>query len=134
MPEVFHLAVHAGVDTEELRAFLAEYVPQVNFLTCYTEGAAFVRQADIISSAPALQAHHASLDMYRLIALADTLLAPLLQPRDVVNRLGVGMYEHFAQNPKVRDILKNSAEFHYDLTKDYFPVPEYSPFFLQIFK
>ncbi len=115
----------AGTDVEQLKAFLSKKIPLANFLTCYSLGDAYVRQADIIGSAHDLQDTVPS-QMYRLLALAEALHAPFREPRKTVHWLGIGMYEHFANNPEMRRILIESSLFHRNLTEDYFILPHYS--------
>lgn len=119
-PEVIAKAREAKVDLERFEAYLRENVPRMNFLTCYHEGDAFIAQRDIIASSPDLQGHTISLKAYELFALIDALSAPFLTPKQKVHEVGVGLLEYFKSNPNQRELLRNSREFHLELTNAYF--------------
>jgi len=116
LPEVLAKAKKVGVDLKEFRAYLKKYVPRVNFLTCYTEGEAYILQRDVIANSPLLQRYGIILKAYELMSLIDALLAPFLKPKEKVYEIGVGLFEYLRNHPDEKETLINSREFHRKLS------------------
>ncbi len=117
--EVMKKGEEVGVDIEHLSRYLEENIPTANFLSCYIDGEAFLLERDIIKAHPILKNYNNQLKSYELIAAVDALVAPFAEERGKVYEVGIGLYEWFRNNPDMIS-LKDSREFHLELTNAYF--------------
>ena len=97
--------------------YLRKNIPKMDFLTCYTEGDAYLTQTDIIKSMPDLQSRGVYLQAYELLSLTDALIAPFQKPKERVYEIGIGMVEYFRNNPTLTESLKNLVTFHQQVSE-----------------
>lgn len=109
-------AQESGVNMDRLNAYLSRNIPRLDFLTCYSEGDAYLMQRDIIAVNPILRRDQAIIQGYQLLALVDALSSASLGPRLKYNRLGIGLAEYFRNHPAEKEKLKNSSEFHQEVS------------------
>lgn len=119
-PEVEALARENKITIGSLRTFLDEHIPTMDFLTCYTEGDAYLSQADIIVKNPDVAHVPVVAKVYQLIALTDALTAPFLEPKAAYNHVGIGLCEYLRGRPEAKKLAMGSQRFHQELSRTYF--------------
>ncbi|MBW2974751.1 hypothetical protein KY366_03460 [Candidatus Woesearchaeota archaeon] len=118
LPAVLELAANEGIDTAPLSGFIEKNTPLMNFLMCYKEGDAYLKQTEILSGSSFAKDDPRVLKLYRLMSLCDALAAALQPLRPTIFEAGIGMAESMRMN---RTSMKDCGEFHDKLTKEYFP-------------
>lgn len=114
LPEIGQIAAQIGVDPQEYARFLDETIPELDFLMAYLEGDAYTKQGDIVSASTILKPYDAAARVYKLIAMASPLLSAYGKPH---NEVGIGLCEYLRNHPDATQYVKNSTDFHRELSE-----------------
>ncbi len=119
-PEVLKIALEEGLDVDAFARTLIDIGPKMNFLSCYATGGAYFKAIEVIQKGLLLSGLKESSTFYSLIGYLYALRSPLLKKSGAVSEVGVGMCSYFLEHPDTLRLLKDSREFHEELTSTYF--------------
>lgn len=92
------IAQRAGLPMRQYRRLLEEHVPVMNFLSCSTEGEAYLDQTEAVRAAPWMD--ESVRPLYVALSIVDALSSPFQKPRERIYEIGLGMVEWMRAHPE----------------------------------